>query len=115
MSLATAQCLRGLRESGALAQIIGYTGDGNRAFVESTGLYDKVLGYGEELPDGLQHILVDVAGDAAIYKRNKARCVKAFAVGGTHSGAESSVFTAFGPGGFIKMFIDMIGPQGIKH
>jgi len=115
LSLATAQCLRELRDAGTLERIIGYTGDGNRAFVESTGLYDDVLGYGEDLPDGLAHVFIDVAGDAAIYKRNKARCAKAFAVGGTHSEAESSVFTAFGPGGFFKMFIDMIAPQGMKN
>ncbi|NND67238.1 MAG: DUF2855 family protein [Halioglobus sp.] len=115
LALATAQCVRELRDTGALEQIIGYTGDANKGFVESTGLYDQVLGYAQDLPDGLRHVLVDVAGDAAIYKRNKARCAKAFAVGGTHSEAEASVFTAFGPSGFLKMFIDMMAPQGIKN
>lgn len=116
LSLATALLLREERRSGALARVIGYTAGSNSDFVAATDLFDDVIGYDEHLPSdpGLRHVLVDVAGDAAIYKRGKSQFVKAFAVGGTHGDAESSVFTAFGPSGFLKMLIDMIGPQGMK-
>jgi hypothetical protein len=116
LSLATAMLLREQREAGTLKYVIGYTGTGNAAFVRSTGLYDKVIGYDDALPadTGNRHVLIDVAGDAGIYRRGKTRFIKAFAVGGTHAEAESSVFTAFGPSGFLKMFIDMIAPQRVK-
>ncbi len=117
LSLATALLLRDARAGGAVQRVIGYTAGGNADFVAATGLYDEVIGYDEALPpdSALRHLLVDVAGDAAVYKRGKAQFVKAFAVGGTHGDAEASVFTAFGPGGFLKMVIDMVGPQGLKN
>ncbi|NQX89379.1 MAG: DUF2855 family protein [Halioglobus sp.] len=116
LSLATAQLLQTERGRGRLQRVIGYTANANAQFVADTDLFDDVIGYTEHLPQGgdLQHVLIDVAGDAAIYKRGKAQYVKAFAVGGTHSDAESSVFTAFGPSGFLKMFIDMLAPQLVK-
>lgn len=117
LSLATALLLRDERRSGAVQRVIGYTAAGNAEFVAATGLYDDVIGYDESLPpdSALKHVLVDVAGDAAVYKRSKAQFIKAFAVGGTHGDAEASVFTAFGPSGFLKMFIDMVGPEGLKR
>lgn len=116
LSLATALLLRQQRDSGELHKVIGYTASSNREFVRQTGLYDEVLSYDDALPEdsGLRHVLIDVAGDAEIYKRGKSRFIKAFAVGGTHADAEASVFTAFGPSGFLKMFIDMVAPQSIK-
>jgi len=116
LSLVTALLLREQRDAGELQCVVGYTATGNADFVRSTGLYDLVISYEEELPEDseLRHVLVDVAGDAEIYKRGKNKFVKAFAVGGTHSDAEASVFTAFGPSGFLKMLIDMIAPASIK-
>jgi uncharacterized protein DUF2855 len=116
LSLTTALLLRRDREEGALAKVIAYTAKSNVEFVRSTGLYDEILTYDEALPGGpeLQHVLIDVAGDAAIYKRGKEQIIKAFAVGGTHSSADASIFTAFRPSGFLKMFIDMVAPQAIK-
>ncbi|MCX2980730.1 DUF2855 family protein [Halieaceae bacterium IMCC14734] len=116
LSLVTAQLLREQRDSGELQCVVGYTAKSNQAFVRSTGLYDLVICYEDALPDDteLKHLLVDVAGDAAIYKRGKDKFVKAFAVGGTHADAEASVFTAFGPSGFVKMLIDMVAPASIK-
>jgi NADPH:quinone reductase-like Zn-dependent oxidoreductase len=116
LSLATAMLLQDDRQTGKLEKVIAYTAKSNADFVRSTGLYDEILAYDESLPDepGLKHVLIDVAGDAAIYKRSKDRFVKAFAVGGTHSNADASIFTAFGLSGFCKMFIDMIAPQAMK-
>ncbi|MCP4841755.1 MAG: DUF2855 family protein [Halieaceae bacterium] len=117
LSLATALLLREERRKGSLRQLIAYTASRHAAFVQSTGLYDRVITYDDDIPadPSLRHVLIDVAGDAKIYKRGKSKFVKAFAVGGTHSDAESSVFGAFGPGGFFKMFIDMVGPQRLKQ
>lgn len=117
LSLAIALLLRDDRNSGAIKQVIGYTSANNADFVRATGLYDQVLTFEETLsPDaGSAHVLVDVAGDATIYKRNRKHLIKAFAVGGTHANAKASTFTAFGPSGFLKMFIDMIAPQSMKQ
>ncbi len=116
LSLATALLLRKERDEGRLEKIVGYTAETNADFVRSTELYDDVVTYDAGLPgdEHLRHLLVDVAGDAQIYKRSQAKFVKAFAVGGTHSDAESSVFTAFGPSGFLKMIAEMMGPAFIK-
>lgn len=117
LSMATALLLQEARKNGAIRKIIGYTSDTNVDFVSGTGLYDDVLTFDQDLPsDGnLKHILIDVAGDASIYKGNQNRVIKALAVGGTHASAESSTFTAFGPSGFLKMFIDMVGPKATKR
>jgi hypothetical protein len=117
LSLATALLLQEARENGAIKKVIGYTSDKNLNFVSGTGLYDDVLTFDQDLPGdgGLKHILIDVAGDASIYKRNQDRIIKALAVGGTHGSAEASTFTAFGPSGFLKMFIDMVGPKAAKR
>jgi hypothetical protein len=116
LSLATALLLRKERDQGDLAKITGYTAPHNADFVRATGLYDDVVTYDEGLPgdDTLRHLLIDVAGDADVYKRSKAKFVKAFAVGGTHADAKSSVFTAFGPSGFAKLLVDMVAPAAVK-
>lgn len=117
LALATALSLQEAKASGAIEHIAGYTSASNREFVAATGLYDEVLAFDESpaAGDGLRHVLIDVAGDAAVYKRSKDHLVKALAVGGTHAAAEASTFTAFGASGFVKMLIDMMGPQWAKH
>ena len=35
-------------------------------------------------------------------------------ISGTHADAKVSIFTAFGPSGMLKMFIDMIASKGIQ-
>jgi len=116
LSLATAYLLKGARKTGPINQVIGYTSEKNKAFVEGTGLYDAVLTYETPLPadTNIKGVFIDVAGDANIYKRSKAQLVKGIAVGGTHADAKASTFTAFGASGFLKMFIDMVAPQAIK-
>lgn len=117
LSLATALLLQPARESGKICKVIGYTSGKNRDFVAATGLYDDVLTFDQDLPGdgGLKHALVDVAGDASVYKRNRKKIIKALAVGGTHADADASIFTAFRPSGFLKMFIDMVGPDAAKR
>lgn len=117
LSLATALLLQKLRESGTIDRIVGYTSQHNLEFVTGTGLYDDVLTFDQSLPntEGSRHVLIDVAGDASVYKENRGSIVKALAVGGTHGGAEASTFTSFGPSGFLKMFIDMVGPKPMKQ
>ena len=114
LSLATAQLLREDRNNGRLECVTGYTAQGNVEFVRATGLYDVILTYPEALSSGSDQVFVDVAGDATIYKRCKDQLVKAFAVGGTHSDADASIFTSFGFSGFLKMIVDMIAPQFVK-
>jgi len=117
LSLATAQQLNSERRTGRLERLIGFTSGANAEFVRSTNVYDEVLTYDQALPQDaeLQHVFIDVAGDAALYKRIKSQLVKGLAVGGTHADAKASTFTAFGPSGFLKMFIDMIAQQSIKN
>lgn len=117
LSLATAVQLRASIDSGHLEHVIGYTSQANRAFVEQTGVFDSVLTMDQALPDRgeAQYVFIDVAGDAQVFKQNKSVIKKALAVGGTHSDAKASTFTAFGPSGFLKMFIDMVAPAAIKR
>jgi hypothetical protein len=55
-----------------------------------------------------------VAGDEVIYKEIKDKLIKALAVGGTHSAAETATLKYFGLTGSVKMFIDMVVPQSLK-
>lgn len=113
LSLAIAVLLKEERAKGRV-KVIGYTGDANKSFIESTGYFDEVLTYDQPLPsgNGKKHVMVDVAGDARILKQNKKSIIKALAVGGTHSNAKSSTFTAFGPSGIVKMILGMASPNG---
>ena len=117
LSLATALLLQEARSQGRIDKVIGYASERNRDFVTDTGLYDEVLSFDQDLPagTGLKHVLIDVAGDAQVFKRNQAAIIKGLAVGGTHGDADSSTFTAFRPSGFLKMFIDMMGPAWMKR
>jgi hypothetical protein len=73
-SLATAHLLRQEdRQKGTIKRVIGLTSAKNKAFVESTQLYDAVVTYDEELPEGsgIMNCYVDVAGDADLYKKHR--------------------------------------------
>ncbi len=117
ISLATALVLARERDVGRLQQVIAYTSAKNRSWVEQTGVYDEVLTYDQTLsPAGkLDHVMIDVAGDGSLYKQNKQHLVKALAVGGTHSKAKSSTFTAFGPSAIVKMAANMAAPRVIRN
>jgi len=114
-SLATAVCLQEARENGSVKKVIGYTSAANAEFVQSTGLFDDVLTYDQSLPanNEFQFVMIDVAGDAAIFQRNKKQLKKALAVGGTHSNAKASTFTSFGPSGLVKMLSGMMAPKSV--
>ncbi len=115
-SLATALLLQEDRNNGSIKSIIAYTSKANAQFVKDTGLYDTVLNYDEDIPAStpLKPVLVDIAGDGSIYKRIKQSLTKTLAVGGTHSSAKVSTFSAFGPSGFLKMMIDMMAPKPLQ-
>ena len=115
LSLATAVCLQEARANGTIKKVIGYTSAANAEFVQSTGLFDGVLTYDQSLSSNkeLQFVMIDVAGDAAIFQRNKKHLKKALAVGGTHSNAKASTFAAFGPSGLAKMVSGMMAPKSI--
>ncbi len=115
LSLAIAFLLKAEREQGTLKRVIGYSSPNNVEFVRSTGLFDDVLTYDQELPSdsSLKPVLIDVAGDASIYRRIHKRLAKGLAVGGTHSRAKSSTFAAFGPSGLLKMIGSMVAPPAV--
>ncbi|MCG8669176.1 MAG: DUF2855 family protein [Pseudomonadales bacterium] len=117
LSLATAVFLQKDKQQGRIKKVIAYTGSKNKSFIESTGLFDLVLTYDQTLPSDsdLKHVMIDVAGDATIFKKNKKVITKALAVGGTHSSAKSSTFTAFGPSGIVKMITGMAAPKAIAN
>lgn len=117
LSLATAVFLQKEKQQGKIDKVIAYTGSGNVEFIQSTGLFDLVLTYDQKLPEdkSLKHVMIDVAGDATIFKKNKKQIVKALAVGGTHSSARSSTFTAFGPSGIVKMVTGMAAPKAVAN
>lgn len=117
LSLATAVCLQEARVNGSVKSVIGYTSVANAEFVQSTGLFDDVLTYDQTLPsnEGFQFVMIDVAGDAAIFQRNKKQLKKALAVGGTHSSAKASTFTAFGPLGLAKMLSGIVAPKSVAN
>lgn len=113
VSLSVASSLRAARDAGRLDAVVGYTSPKNRGFVEATGLFDRVLTYDEPLPGrgGQRYVFVDVAGDASVYRKNRAHIVKALAVGGTHSSAKTSTFKAFRPSGLLKMGLGLAAPK----
>lgn len=115
LSLATAFLLKAEREQGTITRIIGYSAAKNAPFVRATGLFDDVLTYEEDLPTDptLKPVFIDVAGDATVYRRIQKRLAKALAVGGTHSKAKASTFTAFSPGGIVKMVGSMVAPPSV--
>ncbi len=115
LSLATAFLLKGERAAGTIQRVIGYSSPKNADFVRSTGLFDDVLTYDQDLPSdtSLRPVFIDVAGDATIYRRIHKRLAKGLVVGATHAAAKSSTFTAFGPSSLLKLVGSMIAPPGI--
>src|SRR5690606_24318869 len=63
------------RLAGEDVELIGLTGDRNRAFVEGLGVYHRVCGYDEveALPTGVPTLYLDLAGDPALRRRVHAR------------------------------------------
>ena len=76
-------------------EVVGLTSPGNVAFVESLGVYGRVVPYDDvpSLPSG-KAVFVDIAGDAgvraAVHRRFGDDLVHSSAVGGTHWDAPSS-------------------------
>lgn len=116
LALATAFILKSKRADGTLKRIIGYSSPQNTAFVRATGLFDDVLTYDQDLPPewGVRPVLIDVAGDATIFRRIEKTLAKALAVGGTHSHAKASTFTAFSPSGMVKLVGSMVAPVAVR-
>jgi hypothetical protein len=86
----TAYGLAFLLARGDGPSVVGLTSPGNRDFVESLGVYDAVLAYGEvasELGDGVL-VFVDMAGDAkvreAVHRAAADRLRHSAVVGATH-------------------------------
>jgi len=115
LSLATAFLLKHERAAGKLGRIIGYSSKNNVEFVRSTGLFDDVLTYEQDLPSDptLKPVFIDVAGDATIYRRIQKRLAKGLAVGGTHTKAKASTFTAFSPSSILKLVGSMLAPPPV--
>jgi len=115
LSLATAFLLKAERADGTIKRVVGYSSPSHVAFVRSTGSFDEVLTYDQDLPadESLKPVLIDVAGDARIYRRLQKRLAKGLAVGGTHSSAKSSTFAAFGPSGILKLVGSMLAPPAV--
>ena len=80
-----------LARTGSAPDVVGLTSPGNRAFVESLDLYDRVLAY-DEIADGLGGdaalVFVDMAGDAAVreavHRAAGERLQRSVVVGATH-------------------------------
>lgn len=111
IALSLAVSLEAARASGSSVRILGYTSPRHADFVRSTGLYDDVVLYDTLLPGpaSRRHVLVDIAGDAGPFRRNRDRIAKALAVGGTHGATKNSIFAAFGPSAMLKLVADVTG------
>lgn len=88
---ATAHCLK----DGAAVQRVGLTSGANRAFVESTGVYNRVVGYDEleQLANDVPTLYLDFAGSvplrAAVRERLGAALVYDCVVGATQNSPAS--------------------------
>jgi len=110
------------------ARAIGLTSARNRDFVESLGLYDRVLTYDEvsALPEGMKAVYVDMAGNAkvtrSVHERLGDRLVFSQRIGGTHwdAGGDDADLPGpkreffFAPGQIKKRLADW-GPQGFQE
>lgn len=98
--LGTAYCLKEARK--IPGQLIGLTGKGNKAFVEGTGLYDKVLTYDEigDLPT-TKACVIDFAGNAktiaAVHAHYGDRLGYSAMVGKTHANGGAVTSPLAGP------------------
>lgn len=125
-SLGLALFLKGLGEG--RPRIVGLTSKGNRAFVDSTGLYDTVVTYDavESLDASVPTAYVDMAGSAGLVRQIHGHfgeaIVHACRVGGTHwedlagrldlPGAKPKFF--FAPDQIAKRIADW-GPAGLDQ
>lgn len=125
-SLGLALCMKRLAEPGL--SVIGLTSRGNRAFVEATGFYDRVVTYDAiaSLDADLPTAYVDMAGSAelitSLHGHFRERIVHACRVGGTHwqdlagrldlPGARPKFF--FAPDQIAKRHGDW-GPGGLEE
>jgi len=70
-------------------RVVGLTSEANKAFCESLGCYERVLGYGElgELPQETACVYIDFAGNAALRRAIHTRFPNlkySCSIGGTH-------------------------------
>lgn len=100
------------------AQTIGLTSAGRVAWVESLGLYDAVLAYGDlgDLrPEG-SAVLVDFAGDRALVRRVHEQLgetlMRSILVGFTHAQAEANTSSLPGPAPEVFFAPDEIVRRG---
>ena len=100
--------------------VVGLTSERNRAFVESLGVYDRVLSYGEvDALRGESIVFVDMSGDGAVRDavHEAAEVQRSVGVGATHweqlgGSAESEFF--FAPSHIEKMAAE-VGPQELQR
>ncbi len=88
-ALGTAYCLSKRAKDGTGIEVIGLTSAGNKAFVESTGYYDRVVTYEDaETLETVPTVIVDMAGNGALmsrlYDRLGENVVYACSVGKSH-------------------------------
>lgn len=100
--------------------IIGYTSNNNMQFCKQTGLYDSLFCYDDVLPSGKKYVVVDIAGRADIYTRNKNEegvdIIKLLVIGNS-SGIEDkkSTFSTFTTYAKMKMIMGMMGLPSRLH
>ncbi|MDQ3742745.1 MAG: DUF2855 family protein [Actinomycetota bacterium] len=100
--------------------VVGLTSERNRAFVESLGVYDRVLSYGEvDALRGEAIVFVDMAGDGrvrdAVHAAADVR--RSVGVGATHweqlgGGAQGEFF--FAPSHIEKLLAE-VGPEELQR
>ena len=94
--------------------IIGCTSNNNMQFCKQTGLYDTLFCYDDILPPEKKYVIVDIAGRADVYTRNKNEegfGITKLLVVGNSSGIEDKkgTFSAFTAYAKIKMIMGMMG------
>lgn len=102
-----------LKHHNAGKKIIGYTSDSNRSFVESTRLYDALLGYSDALPSSCSSsggvVMIDIAGKGSLYVQNQDKVTKLLALGNSSDSPEKeSTFAKFPLLASIKMIMTMM-------
>eukprot|EP00511_Aplanochytrium_stocchinoi_P007654 CAMPEP_0204844266 /NCGR_PEP_ID=MMETSP1347-20130617/94_1 /ASSEMBLY_ACC=CAM_ASM_000690 /TAXON_ID=215587 /ORGANISM="Aplanochytrium stocchinoi, Strain GSBS06" /LENGTH=398 /DNA_ID=CAMNT_0051983577 /DNA_START=37 /DNA_END=1233 /DNA_ORIENTATION=- len=113
-SVATAFLVQDQRKDGRLRHVIGFTSAKNKDFVQETGLYDLVLSYEDNLPEdkGNNNCFIDVAGNIAIYKKNKDQLCKGLVIGQTQPGTKASA-SSLGASAVLKIVSGMLAPKSI--
>lgn len=106
-----------MRQKKKEVQLIGYTSESNRAFCESTGLYDTILGYDEMLPEAVSKaVMVDVSGQVKPFAANKSKIIKLLVIGNASAAKEkASTFAALTPVASMKLVLTLMGaPSWIR-